>query len=487
MRVLHVGWGFSPWRPGGLIAYAEDLMAAQAAHGHDVDYFLSGRHYPFVSGPRLKQWRRGGVTMHEVVNSPIVAGLEAGTRDPASEISEPRLEAAFRSVLRRVRPDVVHVQELQGLPSSLLDMTVQAGVPTLMTLQDYGPLCTTLRLFDADGRVCLRREVGADCVVRNAAAPTDAGPLVRSTLRYEAERVRRRLRLGPRFDAVRLKALMTGAGGFLDPRARRARPSSERPRPDAALALAYQRRREVNVERLNRVDRLIAQSPRVAEIYRVLGVSGERMRTLPFTLAHIEALRPRALASPPAPLTFATLNGCAAPTKGSEVVLGALRRLRACGLDGRFRLRVLGHVDPAIRAELEAFEGVELGGGYGREQLDGLLDDVDVGLMPSIWEEAFGYTGLELLAKGIPLIANPLGGIVEYAIEGRTAWLNHACSAKGLAARMEQLVREPQLVVEMHRRVLAERPRIVTSMTGHVEAIDEEYGRLAAAQRRSVR
>jgi hypothetical protein len=44
-----------PWRPGGLIAYAEELMEEKVKRGHDVAYFVSGRHYPNLSGPRLKR------------------------------------------------------------------------------------------------------------------------------------------------------------------------------------------------------------------------------------------------------------------------------------------------------------------------------------------------------------------------------------------------------------------------------------------------
>ena len=29
MRILHIGYGFRPWREGGLIAYAEDVLGAQ--------------------------------------------------------------------------------------------------------------------------------------------------------------------------------------------------------------------------------------------------------------------------------------------------------------------------------------------------------------------------------------------------------------------------------------------------------------------------
>jgi hypothetical protein len=29
MKILHIGWGFRPWRGGGLIEYTEDLMETQ--------------------------------------------------------------------------------------------------------------------------------------------------------------------------------------------------------------------------------------------------------------------------------------------------------------------------------------------------------------------------------------------------------------------------------------------------------------------------
>jgi glycosyltransferase involved in cell wall biosynthesis len=480
VKVLHVGWGFSPWRDGGLIAYAEDLMDSQSARGDDVAYFFSGRYYPYLSGPRLKRWRRRGVAMHEVINGPLIAGLELGTRHPERDVGEPRLEAGFARVLDAVRPDLVHIQELHGLPSSLIDVAQAAGVATVMTLHDYGPLCATLRLFDADGRLCMRRDVGEDCVARNRGAPTDPAEYVRSTMRFERVRVRGLLGLAPapqpRFRTPALGGLRAHALRSV----RRGDPveldheSASAARRDE-LAAAFQRRRDVNVARLGRVGRLIAQSPRLAEIYRTLGVSDEHMVVLPAPARHIEHLRPRRLESAPAPITFATLNGFASPSKGSRLLLAALHTLRAAGLEGRFRLRALGHVDDGVRAELLDYEGVELHGLYPREELDTLLEDVDVGIVPSMWEEAYCYTGLELIAKGIPLIANPLGGIVEYAHEGRTGWLNSSCSADGLAELMARLVGEPEAVVEMHASVVAARDELITPWKEHVDRLDGTY------------
>jgi glycosyltransferase involved in cell wall biosynthesis len=479
VRILHVGWGFSPWRVGGLIDYAEDLMDTQVARGDAVAYFFSGRYYPYVSGPRLKRWRRRGVAMHEVINGPVIAGMEFGTRYPELDVAEPRLEAGFGRVLDAVRPDIVHIQELHGLPSSLIEVTDAAGVPTVMTLHDYGPLCATLRLFDANGRLCMRRDVGADCVARSRDAPLDPGVYVNHTINFEANRARALLGLTPASSRLRtlalrglrlhaVKSVWRGDPVDLD------REWGAPERRDE-LEAAFQRRRDVNVERLGKIGRLIAQSPRLGDIYRSLGVSGERMTVLPAPARHIEQLRPRRLESPPTPVTFATLNGCASASKGAQTVLAALRALRAAGLEGGFRLRVLGHVDRAVREELSRHEAVELYGPYRRDELDALLEDVDVGIVPSMWEEAYGYTGLELIAKGIPLIANPLGGIVQYAHEGRTAWLNASCSGEGLAQLIADVVRDPAAVVDMHRRVVAAREELVPLWSDHVDGLDGVY------------
>ena len=465
VRILHVGWGFTPWRPGGLILYAEDLMAAQAARGDTVSYLFSGRHYPGVRGPRLRRWRRDGVRMLELVNPPIVVGLERGTRAPEQDLSEPRLERIFERVLDAERPDVVHVQELLGHPSSILDIARGAGVPVVMTLQDYFPLCATLRLLDSDGRVCLRRDVGEDCAVRNREAPPDAGHLIRHTVHYELGRAKQQVPGLRRASFAPLRPLV-------DPVVRRLGRSRM-----AAPGLAtgdFQRRREENVVRLSQVDRLIAQSSRVEEIYRTLGVESDRLATLHLTLAHLEGISPR----PPRErerLTFATLGGFIGPSKGSDLMVETLELLHARGHAGSFTLKVLGPVHPTARARLADFRELELAGEYDRWELDRLLADVDAGIMPSIWEEAYGFAGVELLAKGIPVVANRIGGMVDYVREGETGWLNDSCSADGLAAILARLVEEPGQVAQQSRSVLAARAELVKPFARHVSEIDEIY------------
>ena len=435
-------------------------MREQARRGKEVSYFFSGRYYPWLRRPRLRRWRDGAVHMLEVIGSP----LSDHGRQPELELSEPQIERIFERELSRIQPDVVHVQELAGLPSSLLVIARAAGIPLVMTLQDYFPLCSTFKLLDSSGEVCLRRQIGEDCVATVGTDSRDPAILFEGTLRYEIDKWLGRLSWEKRWR-------------LLDALSRRL-PRKASP---VAPAAAFQRRRDLNVERLNGVDRVVAMSTRVAEIYELLGVEPQRLVAMQLTLDHIERLRPR-LYSPGRPVTFATLGGGESEAKGSRPLLDAARTLSAEARAGQFRLLIFGHVNPAVREEAARVAGVEVRPPFAPDALDGLLDEVDVGIMPSVWEEAYGYAGIEFLAKGIPVIANAIGGMVDYVHDGETGWLNHSLSADGLAQLMRRAIEHPEEIQQLNATVRESRSSLIKSLGQHAEELDLIYAEAMAAR-----
>ena len=478
MRVLHVGPGFRPWIVHGVVIYAESVMAAQAASGHEISYFFPGRHYPFLRRPRVRRWRWDGVAMYEWVNSPLVVGRIHGTARPDETLQHPPSEAAFGRVLEEVRPHVVHVHDLGGLPSSLVEIARQAGAATVMTIHDYFPLCPTVRLYDVDGNICRRALPGDTCVRCCARAPHDNVEERLMTYWY----YRKRLRHGvPGLDALLRNRVAVRVNTrlielFAD---RVVLPPPDvpvaSPRQTTASVEAYNRRRAVNVERLGEFDLLLPVSHRAAEIYAGFGVAAERMRVLTVTAEHLDGLRPRRALEPGDPVVFGTLNGAASREKGANLLVDALGALDRAGLAGRYRLEVFGRMAPDVEPHLRDHPDVDVRGDYTSDQLDEILEGVDVGILPSVWEELYPIVGLEFMAKGIPLLTSPLGGVTSYVQEGETGWLNHSATGEELARIIEGIVRHPAQVAELAQTVRARRAQLIKPMDAHVREVDDVY------------
>ncbi len=470
VKLLHVGFGFSPWHGGGLLTYAEDMMRAQAEAGHAVGYFCVGRNYPLLGKPRVHRWSRDGIRVFELLNSPSAVGGDWGNHRPDQDLSEPHAERLFRRTFARFAPDVVHIQELGGLPSSLIDIAHEEGAPVVMTLQDYFPLCPTHKLFDHEERLCMRIRPGEHCTRCCRDAPTTSVP---RDLTRQYERARHP-RLYSLQGALR-ERMRRGEGQTLEPSV------DSRPADRRVLAPAgdYQRRRDVNVMRLGEIDALVAMSSRVESIYEQLGVSPDRLRTLALTVGHLADLVPRDLGQPhppDGPVRFATLNGAASTQKGAELLVDAVRRLAAMGLAERdFCLSILGDVSPSVGSALRSSPTVEFCGRYRTADLNSLLDHVDVGLVPSVWEEAYGYVGLEFLAKGIPVLGNALGGITDYVRPGETGWLNRDCDGQGFAAIMASLIRGPAEIWRLQAQIAQRRSQLIKPIAMHQRELMDVY------------
>jgi glycosyltransferase involved in cell wall biosynthesis len=225
----------------------------------------------------------------------------------------------------------------------------------------------------------------------------------------------------------------------------------------------------------------VASSTRTSEIYATLGVPSERLRTIHLIPGHLARLRPRRLERPPRPVRFVTLAGAQTIEKGAVVLLEAARALAARGATG-YTIDVHGLVDDSVRAELERLPAVRLHGIYEPRELDTILEHADVGVVPSMWEEVLGHVGLECLAKGLPVIVNARGGLLDYCIPGETGWINASATGEGLAQIMAAVVDDPEQVVRLNRSVIERREQLIKPLDRHLAELDEVYEEVIAAR-----
>jgi len=126
-----------------------------------------------------------------------------------------------------------------------------------------------------------------------------------------------------------------------------------------------------------------------------------------------------------------------------------------------FRLTLLGaDTDTAplgvsMREQLQLAiaedERIELRPALGREALAEVIREHDVVMIPSLWE-CWPYAALEPLHLNRPLLASPVGGLVELVVPGASGWLSDGTDAIALEAALETLLGRAEELQEAVRR-----------------------------------
>ena len=133
-----------------------------------------------------------------------------------------------------------------------------------------------------------------------------------------------------------------------------------------------------------------------------------------------------------------------APEKDSETLLGAVRRLLDSGRD-----ILLLHRSGGYKAFLRDAERFGIGrrviatdAVHPHRQLAPDYQACDVCVQASR-EEGLGFSPLEALACGTPVIASAVGGLRETIVDGRTGWTYPVGDVEALARSIEAVLDDP--------------------------------------------
>jgi glycosyltransferase involved in cell wall biosynthesis len=206
-----------------------------------------------------------------------------------------------------------------------------------------------------------------------------------------------------------------------------------------------------------RVQRMLVSTPYMKTLFVQNGFAAERITTLaPHFLspADIPPYRPP---EQPDVLLYA---GRLEIEKGIPHLLRALRQLPE-----RVRLEIAG--DGTLRAHYEGM--TEILGLTNRVQFLGWLDPDDLTrcfqrcalmVMPSVYPEGFGKTGIDALTHGRAVVAYAVGGIPDWLQDGEVGLLARPADSDDLARKIGQLFGDRQRQEEMGhngQRIVAER------------------------------
>jgi glycosyltransferase involved in cell wall biosynthesis len=141
------------------------------------------------------------------------------------------------------------------------------------------------------------------------------------------------------------------------------------------------------------------------------------------------------------------------PEKGCQLLLQALRKLRNDGSD--VVLSVCG--DGTYRSQLEALtkrldlrDVVTFHGELSGQKLINTMQEADISVVPSLWEEQFGLTAAEAMSCGLPVVGSLGGGLQWIVKEGGLGF--ERGDLEGLTRNLDYLISHPEIREKMGRQ-----------------------------------
>lgn len=144
MRVLLVNTFYFPNMKGG--AEQSTLLLAEGLvnRGHDVSVFTidssNELYYEIINGVTVYRAASHPFKLNGVSSSNSVFQFIKKARQKICYYYNKNIERQFNYVLDKVKPDIVHTNSMNGMPSTLWKTCDSHGVPIVHTVRDRGPV-----------------------------------------------------------------------------------------------------------------------------------------------------------------------------------------------------------------------------------------------------------------------------------------------------------------------------------------------------------
>lgn len=392
MRLLHYFLGFPPYRSGGLTKYSFDLMKAQVDYGDVVYALWPGTMLPGAGRVHIK--KRKDVYMinnYELIN-PLPVPLDEGIKEPDRfmKTCDPKV---FRKFLLDIKPDVIHVHTLMGIYKEFFEVAESLNIRTVFTSHDYFGLCPKVTMY-REGCVCDNTGDCEDCFACNHSALSMnkilllQSPIYRYMKSFKfIKRLRQKHREKFFLEDVQIK-----------------KEKSQCPEK----VLEYRRLRNYYVSILEKIDMIHFNSTVAEQVYKS-NMLPKDSRVISIT--HKEIGDNREHKKIDSEVLRITYLAQAKANKGYDVLVSALNELKEEGFCN-FKLRLFTNV-PKEEPYMEIKKD-----GYLYSELGKIMEETDVLVVPSTWKETFGFTALEAISYGVPVIVSDFVGAKDIIKDG---------------------------------------------------------------------
>lgn len=153
MRILHYTLGIYPERTGGLNRYATDLIKEQM-NEHEVSVLMPGVWRPWLKDCYVSKCKIADKIKTYCLVNALPQPLLYGVRRPSDFIGQHISKKSFENFYKEVKPEILHLHTLMGMPKEALRFFKEKGVKIVYTSHDYFGICPKVNLINEKFELC---------------------------------------------------------------------------------------------------------------------------------------------------------------------------------------------------------------------------------------------------------------------------------------------------------------------------------------------
>lgn len=378
MKILHYALGFPPYRTGGMTKFCMDIMSEQNRLGHKVSLLWPGRMNLINKSVRIKKHKhQNAIGSYEIIN-PLPISYDEGIID-IQKFCKACDKNVYNKLLCKLNPNVIHIHTFMGIHKEFLEAAQELNIKIVFTIHDFFALCPKVTMF-YDGKICKQVKSCEQCPQCNLTALSMSKiyllqhPLYR-LLKNSVLIKKLRKRHRDQYLSGKNRTHVYGTSVATSPE-------------------DYRALRNYYGSMVKLINVLHANSTVTKNIFTKIY---KTTKVEIISISHINIQDHRRRKDFSKDKLRITYLGPASRGKGYFLLKKALDKLWK--ENQQFLLNIF--FEPETKSPYMVSHGR-----YRYSDLEGIFEKTDVLIAPSIWYETFGYTVLEALSYGVPVIVS---------------------------------------------------------------------------------
>ncbi len=454
MNILHYALGFPPFRTGGMIKYCMDLMAEEAKLKNWVGLLWPGRITNYSEKVKIINKSQYAIDdkikigSFEIIN-PLPVPLLNGINDFEAYM-QPKMIDNFERFFIANQVDIFHVHTLMGLPKEVLDVCVRLNIKTVFTTHDYFGICPKWSL-EKQGSPCLDDKGCESCIECNKTA------LSLRKIKFMQSGAYRYLKDTPIMKSMRRmhnnklykEDYGSEAEDFYSDDLKK------------NLSKSYRELRRYYTDMIESFNMIHCNSSNTSKIYKRYCNISNTVKVL--NISHSAIKDFRQLRNCQRPVRFGYL-GPITQHKGYffiKQVFDELSDVRS----NSFQLHIFAECTDEANYLIKHPV-------YDYSELKNVMGEFDILLVPSLWNETFGFTALEALSYGMPAIVTENVGAKDLIVPKMNGDIVPPDIASMKSAVLE-IIDNPENINRMSKYILQNIE--IQDMSKHTSRIIELY------------